>query len=414
MKLYRKWFLLFLLFLSASTGLEWKEKSAKAAITWNTSKEQKTVKGNYTYYYYLSKNGSYSWIYRVERADGKKVSALRFPEKIGNAVVVKLGKDPVKKEEYYYNIWGDDVEPFHNYVIKNTDITALEIPDTVKKITAASFSGFCGLKSVKLPASMKKIPYALFCQCGQLERVILPRNLRTIESGAFAKCKKLKRFQISSEAKRYSCKNGLLLSKDKKTFCYAPIGKKRIKIPEGVETIASDSLTDRTGSRAEKVWIPASVTSIQDYSLSGKRIKEFFISGQNGHYGIKKNCIYSKVSGRLVAVAVPENGKVELPAQVKYLTNNVSQAGRQQIKTLIISKGFRKFKKDCLLGGLHFEKENKIYFKSETPPKAKDFFSRGVVYVPRGSLAAYQKWYQDNYKNFHDHDEESVMEFKEI
>ncbi len=405
MKLYRKWFLLFLLFLSASTGLEWKEKSAKAAITWNTSKEQKTVKGNYTYYYYLSKNGSYSWIYRVERADGKKVSALRFPEKIGNAVVVKLGKDPVKKEEYYYNIWGDDVEPFHNYVIKNTDITALEIPDTVKKITAASFSGFCGLKSVKLPASMKKIPYALFYQCSQLTEAELPESLEEMNWEAFAKCKRLKKFKISPKAEKFHCVKGMLLYKPYKfkesfyVFYKAPAGKKKVKIPEGVETIHSGALSY---TNAEKVWIPASVTYIEIDAFSESKAKRIFISKENQNYKQAKNCIYNK-DGWLEVVIVPKSGKVVLPKQVKGI-NSADVIGKDRIAALVVPKGFKTFGIDCNYS-LRFQTSgmNKIYFRSKKPPEAEDFFFVWdcTFYVPKGSKRAYKKWWYEKNLSFY-------------
>lgn len=144
--------------------------------------------------------------------------------------------------------------------------------------------------------------------------------------------------------------------------------EKKAKIPEGVETIKSRAFAC---TMAEKIWIPASVTSIQDLALAGNYVKKFYLADGNQRYAMSGDCIYSKKTRRLAAF-ISKKKTLRLPEEVWYLTKNISQAGAGRVKKLIIPKTFKKFKKDCFRGGIYPDSDAEIYFESKKPPKTAE------------------------------------------
>lgn len=368
---------------------------AQAAVTWKKSEPVEVVSGNHIYRAYLSKDKKRSWIFQVKKkivAEGTKVSEMKFPKKVKKVPVTKIG-GPKAKVDAILDIWGNYVEPWHEYdgyEKKPQGIKKVVLPPTVKTITRGTFCGMRSLVSIQIPDLVEQIPYAAFYNCVDLQKVILPKNLKDVDTNAFESCGNFKKFQLSKENGTYACVKGILLSKDGKTFCYPAPGKKYVKIPEGVETIATGAFTC---SMVRKVWIPRSVSCIEDASLCGGEIRKILLQKDHPYYGEKRNCIYSKREKSLVAF-VCKNGTVTLPKQVKYLTNKVSAAGKM-LEKLVIPETIKKIRKNCFPG--HWEFLGAIYFQSETPPKAAkgSLFYLNTFYVPKGSLEVYAQWFKE-------------------
>jgi len=91
-----------------------------------------------------------------------------------------------------------------------------------------------------------------------LTAITIPASVRDVDLYTAAKCTKV---TVDSKNPYFKSSGGCVLSKDGKTFLYAPPALKAVTVPSGVKTIASWSFTD---GRAESVTIPATVTQIGD------------------------------------------------------------------------------------------------------------------------------------------------------
>lgn len=371
-------------------------KLITAKTIWDNSESVSVVNGGYVFFAHLSEDKKRSWIYQVEREkvpERIEISKLEFPKKIKNAPVTKIGGREEKDGDMILDIWGNYVEPYHEYdgyEKKPQGIKKVVLPSTVRTITRGAFCGMRSLVSIRIPEQVEQISYGTFYHCVNLRKVVLPKNLKVMDSDAFENCGKLRKFQMSEGSRIYSCVNGMILSKDGKRLLHVPAGKKKAKIPEGVETIKSRAFAC---TMAEKIWIPASVTSIQDLALAGNYIKKFHLADGNQRYAMSGDCIYSKKTRRLVAF-ISKKKTLRLPEEVWYLTKNISQAGAGRVKKLIIPKTFKKFKKDCFRGGIYLDSDAEIYFESKKPPEtAENLLPDGIYYVPAGCVKKYRQWY---------------------
>jgi hypothetical protein len=377
--------------------MEWKEETDDVTI------------GNLVFRTRLSEDEKYAWIVKISQVEKKDFSSLEFPDEINGAAVIKLGKEP-ENEDDLTNIWGFYVEPYHNvdgYNKMPKGIKKLTLPSGLREICSAAFCGFREITAVEIPTQVEKIPYGTFYHCENLKEAVLPEHLQMIDMGAFEKCKSLTKITISKKNETYTCKNGVLYSKDKKALVWVATGRKKLTIPSGVTTIETSAVTN---SRITAVSIPSSVTDIKKNALSGKKIETITVSAKNSRYKKSGDCIYDNKT-KSAAVVLCKGGTVILPKEVKYLTNKVSTAG-DSIKILYIPAGFKGFRKNSMRNGLRTVTGVRICMESKTPPKAVGkgcFAAFSTYYVPEESLEKYENWYmkakhigemKDGYLNF--------------
>lgn len=394
MKKKRSSFIIFLFCILLSCGTLISIKAdAKEKILWDKSSKQKIIDGNYRYFVYFSSDKKYSWVYKVKQVKKREMEELALPETINGAVLKKIGYENKKNVDDVKNLMGAIAEPYHNldgYDRTPKGIKSVLIPSTVTEICKAAFCGFRDLKSIQIPDGVKTLNYALCYQCSSLERVVLPKKLEKMGNDVFKRCKRLKKFSISKHSKKYCCVDNMLLSKDKKRFIVVPTGMKNVTIPETVIELAAGAFLN---TNVKKIFIPASVRSIQKGGLQGKKIRTIEISPENKVYAMAKNFIYKKKNGELTAII--NNGKnVTLPKQIKILSNNVSTIGKG-IKNLIIPKTVKKLKKNCFYYGINMASTATVYFEAKTPPSmAKgSFYSFASYFVPEKSLEQYKECY---------------------
>ena len=134
---------------------------------------------------------------------------------------------------------------------------------TIETIGKNSFQQCTGLKEIAIPNSVKKIEFEAFNSCQNLKTIHIPANTTSIDQGAFSLCGSLTKFEVDGNNQQYSCVDGMLTSKDKKTLCIFPAGKANDEI-----TLLSPSFT-AIGERAfyyckklTNVTIPKHVTTI--------------------------------------------------------------------------------------------------------------------------------------------------------
>jgi hypothetical protein len=370
------------------------EEGDEASTIWNITEEIKEKSGNLYFYAYLSEDGESSWIIKVEKINKQRLSSLVFPDTIKGASVCKIGSAHNNPDsDAMYNIWGDNVEPYHEvdgYKEMPSGITSIKLPGTVAEIVPVTFCGFRDLTSIQIPDAVTEIGYDTFYNCIKLKKVIFPASLESMTFSAFEHCKNLDTIQISKESTKYQFRSGMLLSKDGKELVWVQPKIEQLTIPYGVRTIG-ERATEL--SYVKKISIPESVLSIKDRAFNSNSIRSIQISDKNRYYAKSSNCIYDKLTHSMV-VAICTDGNFILPKEVYYIAKNFSVAGKP-FKKLTIPKTFKRFSEEWY--SCKFESEGCIYFQSETPPEAEkgSFMPFTKYMVPRKSLEIYKKWYYD-------------------
>ena len=129
-----------------------------------------------------------------------------------------------------------------------TNLTSVELPDSLQKITSSAFDGCSKLTSIELPDNLTEIGYMAFKDCSGLKSIELPDGLTTLGYGAFQGCSSLESIDIPSSVTSIG---GQAFTRCRLTS---------IRIPDGVKSI--DSSTFMGCSRLKFVEIPNSVTNI--------------------------------------------------------------------------------------------------------------------------------------------------------
>ncbi len=141
------------------------------------------------------------------------------------------------------------------------NLQTFEIPSDVEHIGKFSFVASRLLAAVVIPESVKTIGENAFAGC-PFASIVIPKSVETIERLAFARCDRLALIYVAPENRNYASVDGVLLSKDGKTFVKYPIGKTNVSydVPEGVEEICERAF-ERCSSLIE-IKLPEGVKSV--------------------------------------------------------------------------------------------------------------------------------------------------------
>ena len=388
----------------------------KDGTVWDISKEVKVKQDGYTYHVYLSKDGKKSWIYQADPGSERKTT-LSFPEEVQGAVLTKLGKTAEGYHDCVYDIFGNLEEPWHvnrnNWYEDEVDekkkmIKKIVCPPSVTSMAPATFCCFTGLEEVILPEQLKKIPSYLLFLCVNLKKIVLPQNPDlTMAYGCWLiRCNHLKKVELP-KGSDYCMKDGMLLSKDKKTLYQVFVTGKTVNVPEGITRIATGAVNAIDITKINSVRLPSTLKkmdldAIQDERTEGElggRIKSVKIAGNNPVFAQAGNCIYERATGTL-AVFVGTKKSMTLPEEIRYISDVHSQVGKE-IERLVIPKSFKAFKTNqCLVKGINVKSGGAIEFLSAIPPKTEmkgeemPVSAGCFLIVPKEGVKAYKKWYK--------------------
>ena len=134
------------------------------------------------------------------------------------------------------------------------------IPDTVRVIDEAVFSGMNGLEKIILPAGLERIGAGAFSNTG-LKEIIIPEGVTVIEEGTFDGCSFLKTVKLPSELREIG--NG----------AFRNCGLTSVSFPESLRVIGEKAFHSH---QIKDLTIPAGVTRIGNgaFSANGDKAPE--------------------------------------------------------------------------------------------------------------------------------------------
>ena len=180
-----------------------------------------------------------------------------------------------------------------------TGLTSVKIPDSVIIIDSSAFRNCKNLTSVDLPEGVTTIGASAFNTCSNLTSIELPDSITTIHSDAFANCTGLTSFSVPdgvTDVRAFSgCTN--LTSVD---------------LPEGVTTLGGfENCTNLTS-----ITIPSSVTTLTNNAFEGCTSLTS-INIPEGVTTIGQNCFYgctslAEISVPTTVTGIPTSAKTKL------------------------------------------------------------------------------------------------------
>jgi hypothetical protein len=110
---------------------------------------------------------------------------------------------------------------------KNSTLTTVSLPATIKNIANRTFADDTALTTVNFPAATDSIGKSAFENCTALQSITLPAQLKTLGDSAFEGCSKLNKVELDKGLTSIGSR------------CFCDCGLSEITIPSGVTTVGS-------------------------------------------------------------------------------------------------------------------------------------------------------------------------------
>ena len=165
-------------------------------------------------------------------------------------LIVTASDDTVTAAEIPSKIGGFNVERIGSKAFeKNTNLTSVIIPDSVKIIGSYAFGDCSSLANVTFSGTLEAIDSGVFMHCKSLTSIDIPEGVETVSLHCFVGCKMLQKVHLPSTIKKIEG---------------APFAQcnrlTEINIPEGVESIGMSAFADC--HNLGEIYIPESVKEI--------------------------------------------------------------------------------------------------------------------------------------------------------
>lgn len=189
-----------------------------------------------------------------------------------NKIIVNNGVTSIGSSAFYKlsNVTNveltDTVLAFKSYAFASCyGIKSIELPSNIQYIANYCFENCTGLTSVTIPESVTKFGDCVFTGCNSLNDVQLPSNMETLPRGFFSNCKSLEKIKLPNSITEFS------------SYCFRDcISLKEFTFPTELRTIGYRSFAGCTS--LENIEIPETITSIESeafYNCSGLIAIEF-------------------------------------------------------------------------------------------------------------------------------------------
>ena len=167
-----------------------------------------------------------------------------------------------------------------NFVISNSSLQSIVIPESVTEIGDGTFWGCDSLQSIVIPDSVTEIGKEAFYGCYLLQNIVIPNSVTSIGDSTFWSSTSLQSIVIpdsvteiadkafpfgidlTSHSNRFVVENDLLIDLVEKRLIQCLKGREHIVIPDSVTIIGDRAF--HWCSSLQSIVIPESVTSIGD------------------------------------------------------------------------------------------------------------------------------------------------------
>ena len=176
---------------------------------------------------------------------------------------------------------------------------------------AAAFCGFRNLEEVVFPEQMQKFAEYILFSCLNLKKIVLPLSPDFTESYvAMARCNSIEKVELPEGSRDYCVKDGMLLSKDKKTLYQVFVTGKTVVVPEGITRIATGAVNATHITKIRSVRLPSTLKKLDDgaildngdYLRGTSRIKSVRVARNNPFLAQENDCIYYRATGTLAVI----------------------------------------------------------------------------------------------------------------
>ena len=236
-----------------------------------------------------------------------------------------------------------DLKTIGYYAFGYSNVTSLDIPDSVTSIDSRAFYNCSNLRSVHVPAGLEALKDYTFYGCGALTEVTLPEGLKEIGASAFYRCEKLKKIVIPSTVEViggsafYYCSdlNELTFATDEQgfsalrsmginTFAYTAIEEfifpeTRSVVNIGTTTWSGTNVTYNKSifyncKKLKKVHISTNITNIDDMFANCNSVTEITVADGNENFRVIENTsVILNGLGTVVKLGISPNGELVIP-----------------------------------------------------------------------------------------------------
>ena len=285
---------------------------------------------------------------------------------------------------------------------KNAHLHQLTLPDSLQEIAPSAFSG-TSIESITIPTSVTEFGDYVFCNCTRLKHAVLKCPLSTLPDGTFAECTSLESFEcpdtITSIGRMCFYESGLrncniptsVRSIDGWAFARCR-NLEHVSLPSHIRFIGSASFLEC--EQLEEVILPDSLQYLGNSAFTQcMKLRSVSIAADNPNFFDIEGVLADRHHQRLIYYPTGRTDTLyTLPNSIKRIGDEAF-SGQPYLRTLVLHAEV-----DSLgAGALHdCPQLSRITGLPAVPPyynswtyMTSDF--NADVYVPQGSLQAYQK-----------------------
>ena len=250
-----------------------------------------------------------------------------------------------------------------------TDLTSVNIPNSVTAIGTSAFYSSKGLSYVNIPSSVTSIGKYAFEFCYGLSSITIPNSVTFIDRNAFAGCLNMTKVIITDLEAWFNITFSDITSNPLSSAHHLFLNDREIHdliIPNSIKTINNNAFYSCQGLTS--ITIPQSVTSIGENAFNNTCLTNVNIPKSVNHIGYKAFYTYGEVSLSICGNIDSIGESTFYRVKELYLSDEVS---------IIPSLGIS---------------PNTIYSYAMTPPTCQDdTFTAytGILHIPAASLASY-------------------------
>ena len=260
-----------------------------------------------------------------------------------------------------------------------TGLTSITIPNSVTSIGNSAFLGCTGLASITIPNSVTSIGEEAFRYCTELASITIPNSVTSIGSSAFYRCTGLTSITIPNSVT--SIGNSAFLGCTGLTSITIPEGVTRIGYDtfdgcKGLKTVINLSSLDISAGSSDHGYVAYYADKV---ITADRQIGDFFFY----------NTELARYVGNKSELALPEDCNGE-----KYMIGGSAFRDNTNLTSVFITASVTGIEENAFNGCRNLAS---LTMASPVPPASVYENSFGTInyiyttlYVPEGSLAAYQ------------------------